>query len=125
MAAPFNTPPEIGLRIGFGAALGGGSESSTTFGELVELEATFFTSTGLPALSGSPFNDDCGSTCALLPAGCLMAATSTCDLGSELVFSGEATLFAAFPEAGGEFGCEAVDPDGAFGCDIFTIFSSR
>src|SRR5687768_7297296 len=60
VAAPFNTPPDTGLKIGFGAEVGGGSESSTTLGELVE-GPVFLTSTGVPALSLSPLIEAAGT----------------------------------------------------------------
>src|SRR4026209_181372 len=48
-AVPFKTPPETGLRIGFGPRLGGGSESRFTIGTWVGLYAGDFTSTGAEA----------------------------------------------------------------------------
>src|SRR4026209_2703970 len=47
-AVPFRTPPETGLRIGFGPGLGGGSESRFTIGATwLGLYAGDFTSTGV------------------------------------------------------------------------------
>src|SRR6188474_599835 len=102
MAAPFNTPPDTGRRIGRGAGLdggselGGGSESRTTL--VLLLFATFLTSAVFVAVNLSVAIDEVGRDGAGLGAGCLLAADSTgCSgFGSALSFTELAVLLALF-----------------------------
>src|SRR5678816_351029 len=100
MAAPFNTPPDTGRRIGRGAGLGGGSEWRSTL--VLLLFATFLTSAVFVAVNLSVAIDEVGRDGAgLLGAGCLLAADSTgCSgFGSGLSFTGMAVLLALFAGA--------------------------
>ena len=109
---PFRTPPEMGLRIGFGPGLGGGSESRFTIGtDWLLLTASVFTSTGAEVSLGAEVEADGNS-------GAIVVFLLSRLLLADLVSTGLLTGLAAGGATGGGV-------DVAPGVTIRTMFSSR
>src|ERR1044072_7812777 len=115
MAVPLRTPPETGLRIGFGPGVGGGSESSITrISSAVGLTAGALRSTGPEAILVAVAEAE-GSSVALgtfLLSRCLFAAV------------GLSFVSAGFVRGAGD-GVTGWGVVAAPGVTIFTMFSSR
>src|ERR1043165_3611694 len=106
-AVPLSSPPDTGLRIGFGPGLGGGSESRITLIASFALTAATFISAGPPGASFVAVVEADGRSGALV---------------TFLLFFAFAGVFTAGLVAGGVTGCGVV---AAPGVTIRTMFSSR
>src|SRR5262245_5145747 len=112
-AVPLRTPPDTGLRIGFGPGLGGGSESNITRISSLGSTAPTFSSVGPVASLVAVFEADGRSGAFGIFLLSLFAFAGVFTFGSGL-FAGVV--------AGGVTGCGVV---AAPGVTIRTMFSSR
>ena len=121
---PLSTPPETGLRIGFGAGGGGGSESSFTTGPAAAEFARAPDSSSVlelfncSALRAAPGNAKLFFLFALFAAG---------DLGTTAVVEGSSfapLTLAGVAEFDGPFAAFAEGEEDGAGWAIFIMFSS-